>query len=134
GDLHRHLREKLQISRVGNSRLDTADIENAETLVSYEKRKIDYASEAFLIVQGDSRPCPRNHLSDFSCNRFPEALHLSLRIEHHSDSQEGSIIYFNPVHGRVRIHLRGELNHRPYIHVYHVPVEPPITQIGGSTF
>jgi hypothetical protein len=60
-------------------------------------------------------------------------LHFSLRIEYHSDSQEGSIIYFDPIHRRVRVHERHELNHRPYVHVYHVPVEPSITQISGNT-
>ena len=50
GDLHRHLRQKLEIPWIGSARLYTANIENAETPVSNEKRQIDHSSEAFLNV------------------------------------------------------------------------------------
>src|SRR6185503_13923809 len=49
-DLHRHLRQELDIPWIGSARLDTADIENADTSVSHKKRQIDHSSEAFLNV------------------------------------------------------------------------------------
>lgn len=49
-DLYRHLRQKLEIPWIGSSRLYAADIENARTPVSNEKRQIDHSSEAFLDV------------------------------------------------------------------------------------
>ena len=50
GDLHRHLRQKLEVPWIGSTRLSAANIENAYTSVSHEKRQIDHSSEAFLNV------------------------------------------------------------------------------------
>src|ERR1041385_6513872 len=59
---------------------------------------IKLESVGISIIPGDRCACPRNHLRDLGGKRFPEAVHITLRIEHDRNSQEGSIVCFKPVH------------------------------------
>jgi len=68
-------------------------------------------SVCLTIVQGHRGSCPPNDLGDLGCKCFPEAVHISLRMEHNSDRQEGSIVSLNPV-PRLRAVLRtNKLDH-----------------------